>query len=403
MSSYVARQPILDREQRPVAYELLFRHSLDNIFPEVSAEQATTKLIAEQFLNQPIHQLVGEHPCFINFPSSLLLDGLVDSLPPEKVVVEILEDAEPDQPLLDKVMRLKEQGYRLALDDFTLDPRWERFFPYIDIIKFDFRSTGHDRMRRFIEQHQHCDLQYLAEKVESRLEFNQALEMGFHLFQGYFFSHPEVVQRKSLNPGQLTMMALLKEVSRDELDYDQIELLLNRDLGLSYKLLRYVNNLRYRASQPVTNFRQAAIFLGKQEMRRFVSLVTTTSVAENKSSELYRMSLIRARFCELLALRRPVWSDPSEGFLCGLYSLLEAMLDQPIEKILEDIPLSANIVNALVHHKGELAFYLAFIKDYETVNWSRLQKRADRLGLTEDQVSQLYFEATRWVNQLLQR
>ena len=89
------------------------------------------------------------------------------------------------------------------------------------------------------------------------------------------------MQRKSLNPGQLTMMALLKEVNRDELDYDQIELLLNRDLGLSYKLLRYVNNLRYRASQPVTNFRQAAIFLGKQEMRRFVSLVTTTSVAES--------------------------------------------------------------------------------------------------------------------------
>ncbi len=403
MASYVARQPILDRQQRPVAYELLFRHGLDNIFPDVTAEQATTKLIAEQFLNQPIHQLVGEHLCFINFPYSLLLDDLVDRLPPEKVVVEILEDATPDRPLLDKIRRLKAQGYRLALDDFTLDPGWEPFFPYIDIIKFDFRSTSHERMRQFIDLHHHHSLQYLAEKVETHQEFIQALEMGFHLFQGYFFSHPEVVQRKSLNSGQLTLMALLKEVNRDELDYERIEQLLNRDLGLSYKLLRYVNNMRYRASQPVTNFRQAAIFLGRQEMRRFVSLVTTTSVAEHKSSELYRMSLIRARFCELLALQRPVWSDPSEGFLCGLYSLLEAMLDQPIEQILDDIPLSSNIVNALVHHKGELAFYLAFIKDYETVNWSRLQKRADKLGLSEDKVSQLYMEATRWANQLLQR
>ena len=142
MYSYVARQPILDRELNTQAYELLFRDSLDNVFPSVSAQQATSRLVAEQFLQQNIDQLIGDHPCYINFPHSLLLDGLAECLPRDKVVIEILEDAEPDDALLEKVIQLYGLGYRLALDDFTMVSDWDRFLPYIHIIKFDLRSWG---------------------------------------------------------------------------------------------------------------------------------------------------------------------------------------------------------------------------------------------------------------------
>ena len=401
MYSFVARQPILDEHQRPVAYELLFRKGLSNAFPNVTAEQATTCLIAEQFLSQPIQQLVGDHRCYINFPYSLLLNGLADSLPREQVVIEILEDAEPDQQLFDCVRGLKDKGFRLALDDFTLDPRWERFLPYIDIIKFDFRLTSHDEMAAYIAAHKHTPLIYLAEKVETQQEFMAARQMGFTLFQGYFFSRPEIVQRKTLSESQLTVMQLLKEVNAPELDYVRIEELLNRDLSLAYKLMRYVNNLRYRAADPITSFRHATVFLGQQEMRRFVSLVSATSGGENKSTELYRMSLIRGRFCELLSLHRQGWTDPAEAFLCGLFSLLEAILDQPFVDILAQIPLSDQIKQALLEKRGELAFYLAFVTDYETLNWDRLKLRAEKIQLSEEQTIILFLEASKWADQVM--
>ncbi|MFC3913793.1 EAL and HDOD domain-containing protein [Pseudaeromonas sharmana] len=401
MYSFVARQPILDEHQRPVAYELLFRKGLSNAFPNVTAEQATTCLIAEQFLSQPIQQLVGDHRCYINFPYSLLLNGLADSLPREQVVIEILEDAEPDQQLFDCVRGLKDKGFRLALDDFTLDPRWERFLPYIDIIKFDFRLTSHDEMAAYIAAHKHTPLIYLAEKVETQQEFMAARQMGFTLFQGYFFSRPEIVQRKTLSESQLTVMQLLKEVNAPELDYVRIEELLNRDLSLAYKLMRYVNNLRYRAADPITSFRHATVFLGQQEMRRFVSLVSATSGGENKSTELYRMSLIRGRFCELLSLHRQGWTDPAEAFLCGLFSLLEAILDQPFVDILAQIPLSDQIKQALLEKRGELAFYLAFVTDYETLNWDRLKLRAEKIQLSEEQTINLFLEASKWADQVM--
>ena len=225
--------------------------------------------------------------------------------------------------------------------------------------------------------------------------------MGISLFQGYFFSRPEIVKRKSLSASQQTIMQLLQEVNRENIDYAKIDALLTRDVSLSYKLLRYVNNLKYHPALPITSFQQAASYLGKQELRRFISLVTATSGDEHKSSELYRMSMIRARFCELLSLHRKGWTDPSEAFLCGLFSLLDAILDQPIQEILHYTPLSENIVSALGNRQGELAFYLDFAIDYEQMNWPQLLQKSRKIKMTESQMVQCYLDASNWAEQIL--
>lgn len=300
MYSYVARQPILDRELNTQAYELLFRDSLDNVFPSVSAQQATSRLVAEQFLQQNIDQLIGDHPCYINFPHSLLLDGLAECLPRDKVVIEILEDAEPDDALLEKVIQLYGLGYRLALDDFTMVSDWDRFLPYIHIIKFDLRSTPQPCIEHFMANHRHLPLTYLAEKVEDQAEFERMKQLGVTLFQGFFFSRPQMVQQPTIPPAQLVVMQLLEVVNQTEPDLDKIEQLLNQDLTLSLKLLRYINHLK-RFPQPIASFRQAASSLGHAQLKRFVALIAATSAGSEKSAELHQMSLIRARFCELLA------------------------------------------------------------------------------------------------------
>lgn len=401
MYSYVARQPILDRDLNTYAYELLFRDSLNNVFPSISSRQATSSLVVEQFLQQNIDQLLGGRPCFINFPHSLLLDGLAECLPPEKVVIEILEDAPPDDALLDKVKQLHKLGYQLALDDFTMSPDWERFLPFIHIIKFDLRDTPLLQIKVFIKRHQALGLTYLAEKVEDKAEFERAKKLGIQLFQGFFFSRPEMVKQATMEPAQVVVMQLLNVVNEAEPDINKIEQLLNQDISLSLKLLRYVNHLKGH-SNPISSFRQAAVYLGNVQLKRFVSLVAATSAGKGKSAELYQMSLIRARFCELLAHAHAPTQQAPQAFITGLFSLLDVLMEQPMDKLLGTIPLIEDIRLALLERKGNLGFYLAFCEDYENANWPSVTARTARLGLNEDKVSHLYLAATTWVNEQLQ-
>ena len=401
MYSYVARQPILDRELKTHAYELLFRDSLDNVFPPISAQLATSRLVTEQFLQQNIDQLLGGHPCFINFPHSLLLDGLAECLPQDKVVIEILEDAEPDDALLDKVIQLHGLGYRLALDDFTLIPAWDRFLPYIHIIKFDLRATPLASIEKFMLTHSHLPLTYLAEKVEDKDEFERMKGLGVELFQGFFFSRPQMVQQTTMPPTQLVVMQLLKVVNQAEPDLDKIEQLLNQDLSLSLKLLRYVNHLK-RFPQPIASFRQAASSLGHAQLKRFVALIAATSAGSEKSAELHQMSLIRARFCELLAQTHAPAEQAQQAFVTGLFSLLDVLMGEPLDQLLGSIPLTDDIRAALLTRKGKLGFYLTFCEDFEKADWQRVAANTVRLGLNEEKVSHLYLSATAWVNQQLQ-
>ena len=396
MYSYVARQPILDRELNTQAYELLFRDSLDNVFPSVSAQQATSRLVAEQFLQQNIDQLIGDHPCYINFPHSLLLDGLAECLPRDKVVIEILEDAEPDDALLEKVIQLYGLGYRLALDDFTMVSDWDRFLPYIHIIKFDLPCIEH-----FMANHRHLPLTYLAEKVEDQAEFERMKQLGVTLFQGFFFSRPQMVQQPTIPPAQLVVMQLLEVVNQTEPDLDKIEQLLNQDLTLSLKLLRYINHLK-RFPQPIASFRQAASSLGHAQLKRFVALIAATSAGSEKSAELHQMSLIRARFCELLAQTHAPAEQAQQAFVTGLFSLLDVLMGEPLDQLLGSIPLTDDIRAALLTRKGKLGFYLAFCEDFEKADWQRVAANTVRLGLNEEKVSHLYLSATAWVNQQLQ-
>ncbi|MGR1182208.1 EAL and HDOD domain-containing protein [Aeromonas veronii] len=400
MYSYVARQPILDRDLKTHAYELLFRDSLNNVFPSISSQQATSRLVVEQFLQQNIDQLLGGRPCFINFPHSLLLEGLAECLPPEKVVIEILEDSPPDDALLEKVKQLHKLGYQLALDDFTMSPDWERFLPFIHIIKFDLRATPLMQIKVFIQRHQTLGLTYLAEKVEDKAEFERVKQLGIQLFQGFFFSRPEMVKQATMEPAQVVVMQLLNVVNEAEPDINKIEQLLGQDISLSLKLLRYVNHLK-GYTNPISSFRQAAIYLGNTQLKRFVSLVAATSAGKGKSAELYQMSMIRARFCELLAHAHAPSQQAQQAFITGLFSLLDVLMEQPMDKLLGTIPLIDDIRLALLERKGNLGFYLAFCEDYESANWSRVTARTARLGLSEDKVSHLYLAATTWVTEQL--
>lgn len=394
MFLYAARQPILDTDKNLFAYELLFRDSLDNVFPEIDANEATSKLIESQ-LNIGIEDFTGDKPAFINFTLDTLLKKYPTLIHPEHLVIEILETINPGKKLLEEIKQLKQQGYIIALDDYIHQPVWAHFYPYVDIIKVDFIETSLEQMLEIKEAiKQHPQIKLLAEKVETLEEFNQAIELGFSYFQGYFFSKPEVVQSRALNPAQLTIAELLFETSKKEIDFSKITKVFERDVNLAYKLLRYANSAIFKRRAEIATIKQALMVLGTVELKKFLSVLFAAQVGAEKPAELMKLSMSRARFAELMAQDHK--DDPSTAFLTGMMSLIDAMLDEPIATVMNKLPLAEPIKKALVERKGIMAFYIEIGKCFENANWERAEKLILQIGLDKNHIPSLYQEAVHW-------
>lgn len=231
MNFYAARQPILDRNKSLFAYELLFRDSIDNVFPDIDGDEATSKMIEASQFNLGVSEFTGNKPALINFTLETLSQGYPEMLAPDEVVVEILETIKPGKKLLALCKGLHAKGYTLALDDYEHQTVWAHFYPFINIIKIDVKSSSLDDIKEVlsaIKDYPHIKM--LAEKVETYEEYNQMLELGFDYFQGYFFAKPEMMKSKNLSPSQLAMAELLYETSKTELDLNGITGVLNEML-----------------------------------------------------------------------------------------------------------------------------------------------------------------------------
>jgi EAL and modified HD-GYP domain-containing signal transduction protein len=396
--SYIARQPILDAHKNLVAYELLFRDGPNNKFPDIEAEQATSRLLSEHFFavhNQDSQQV----RTFVNFPYQSLINLVPTLLPKENLVVEILEDCEPNQELLNAVKILHHQGYCLALDDFIPSPKWKVFLPYISIIKFDIRLVPINKAKILLDKLKHTPIQFLAEKVETHGEFELALEAGFSLFQGYFFSKPELIRNKKIDPSVITIIQLCKEVAKTNIDFNAIEALMTKDVSLSFKLLTLVNDSANMALE-ITSFKQAIVYLGEQKLRKFISLLAIASTANDKPQYLYNLSLQTARFCELMATQTQGKINPASAFLSGMFSYLDSLLDQPLEELLNAIHVEKSVKQALLSHSGSLGLLIRLAKAYDKADWHTVQDISEQLELNIEQVASCYDNAIAWVSEL---
>lgn len=403
MKFFAARQPILDADKNLFAYELLFRNSEDNVFPDVSDEYATSKMVESLQFDMGLDKISADHPAFINFTQSSLLQQYPKMLPKHKIVVEILETATPTKALLETIKELKDAGYCLALDDYIHKPVWQHFFPYVDIVKVDLMASTEEQVeevKEAIKPYAHIKL--LAEKVESYDEYQWALSKGFSYFQGYFFSKPEMVTSSSLNPAHQSLLELMAEVNKPEVDIDYIVELFERDVNLSFKLLRYTQSPIFRRRAKIENIRQATVLLGLEELRRFTVLLLTAQLGNEKPAELTRLSIIRARFCESLAGLADSTNKKSHSsaFLTGMLSLLNAMLDTDIKELVKELHLSDDIKKALISREGKLATYLALCESFESADWSTLDRLAVDIKQPVDVLSEKYNGAIVWAENL---
>ena len=400
--AFIGRQAILDQQKKVYAYEILFRSGLKNAFdPNLDGNIATQSVMVNAMLDFGMNKLVSDKRAFINFTEQNLLTRAPKLLPSENVVVEILETVQPTPEILQVVQELKEAGYKIALDDFVLLPGYEPLIEMADIIKVDFRITADPEERKSMREILPKHVRLLAEKIETEEEFQQALEYGYVLFQGYFFCKPAVLHQKRLTSNALSKIRLLREVNRQNVDFSAITGVISSDTNLVHKLLTYINSAGIGLTNHVSNLKQATVLLGTSGVLRWVTLVSLQTFSEDKPPELFTLSLLRAKFCELIAqsLKRPGLT-PDTGFLLGMFSLLDVLLSLPMEDVLKEVALADDINAALLGEDNDLRRLLDLVVAYEKGDWDAVITCSDRLNLPADQLKPTYDKVLEWYNVL---
>jgi EAL and modified HD-GYP domain-containing signal transduction protein len=398
--TFVGRQPILDGRKNIFAYELLFRSSLDNFFQSDLPDHASSSVLVSSFFLMGIQSITGGRKAFVNFTQNLLTREYATFLPPDQTVIEILESVHPDKNVLDACKTLKQRGYTLALDDFPPDGRMAPFIPFVDIVKVDWLHTPPEFCRQLAGQLIPEGIKLLAEKVETHEQYRQALSMGYSYFQGFFFCRPEVLTGHDIPALQANCMLLLREVNGDDPNLVAIERILMREPSLCYKLLRYLNSAIFYFRGNITSVRHALSLLGLEAIRKWISLVTLAGMGEQKPEALVVTSVIRAKFCESIGRACGRGRDATELFLMGLFSLIDAILDQPMEKLLYALPISSEIRETLLGKEGDYREIFDLICAYERSNWEQVSDIADTIGMDEEHIAEAYVEAVKWAHEL---
>jgi len=399
MYSYVARQPIVDRNKKTVAFELLYRDGKENSFPNVEADFATKSILMNEFLMHQKRILDGKQG-FINFGFESLLNHLPFDFPSTNYTIEILENCLPCDELLAVVIQLKKKGYTIALDDFIPTDEWCRFYEYVDIIKFDIMLYPIAKAAEHFKSLSKYDIQFLAEKVETYEEFCEAKACGFHLFQGYFFSKPEVIQTKVIDPSINAKIQLSAAVSSNKVDVVLIEQIIASNPGLSLQLLTFVNQSS-SVKEPIKSLYQALVYLGEERTRKFVTYAAIKTLNSTKPNMLINLSLQRAKFFELILGFMHKAHKKELGYLCGMLSLIDALLDADMATIFEPLNLNEEIKSALLDGKGILADIIKLAESVEQSDWEKLEKMKGQLNIEKGNVLIAYTESIVWAGEII--
>jgi EAL and modified HD-GYP domain-containing signal transduction protein len=400
---FLARQPILDRAQELVAYELLFRsgHHDEALFSDGHA--ATATVISHIFSHLGIAAVLGPYRAFINVDKDFLQDDAIRLMPPDQVVIEVLEGCQVTSDVVDRCTELKAMGYTLALDDFTrVTEDYVPLLPLASIIKVDVTLVAPDDLPALVAQLRPLTQQLLAEKVETPADYERCHALGFDLFQGYYFARPTIIAGRRLRPTQLTTMRLVSMLAQ-EAETKEIEQALKEDPALSVSMLRLVNSVAMGSRVHISSLRQAVIILGRRQFSRWLQLLLYADPGKDGVPPLLTMAALRGRFAELVAEK----TCPNDAgmrdaaYMVGILSLTPTLLGQPLEEILPALNLSVPILDALQSHKGVLGAILEMSELLEAGTLPACQDCLHRLPLLDvEQLNSCHAEALSWANRI---
>lgn len=399
-NAYIARQPIVNDKHHLYAYELLFRHSASAQSARIDTDvDAGITVIANALLNMGTEWLLKGKLAFVNMETSMLMSSFSTLLPPEKVVIEVLETVRVTPEVLERLAELQAAGYRFALDDFSYLPATEKLLDFASYVKLDVLAHTPAELADMVRKIRKYPVKLVAEKVETPEQFRHCQSLGFDFFQGYYFAHPENLAAKIINPVHGTVVQLL-EMVRKEADAKDLEVLFKKDVALTFKLLRYINSAGFGLSCEVQSIRHAVSILGMQPLYRWLTLLLVTAGGSPTMPTLARTAITRGRLCELVGKSCLSKGDQDNLFIVGVFSLLPAFLEMPMEQVLERIVIPEKMIDALSDRSGIYGPFLSLAEAVESGDTEELEKLALSLMMTPDKISQAHLQALAWVEQL---
>jgi EAL and modified HD-GYP domain-containing signal transduction protein len=393
---YVARQTIVSKDCGTIGYELLFRNGMSNSFPDISPDEATSRLISDAQLDVGIEKLVGEHRAFINFTEKSLIEKFPQFFNKEKIVVEIIESVTPTEDVVAACAELKHQGYHLALDDFDFSSKWKELSRLVDIIKIDIEGMDEATLAAKVREIKTDDIELVAERVETHKQFEYCKQIGFDYFQGYFFSQPEIIQNRTIPSDRLSLLQLMGETSKHPMEFEKVSEMISRDVGISYKLLKLINSPAIGCYAEISSLDHALAYLGEKELRKFICLMAMASIGNDKPAALLSLASMRARHAELLMRGLREEANAGKAFLCGLFSLIDAVMNDTLPNIFASLPIDQAIKSALLGSEDTLGKVLRLVLAYENGSWKQVTDLCEGLELPETTLAHYYSDAVQW-------
>jgi EAL and modified HD-GYP domain-containing signal transduction protein len=403
---FLGRQPILDRNQNLTAFELLFRAGHFNGAQIEDDVFASATVINHAFSELGVEAVLGKHTGFINLSAPLIMSDVIELLPRNKVVLEILEHVEVTHALVQRCKALKECGFTLALDDFTgREADFKPLLDVVDIVKVDVKDMDQATLWKITAALKRLGVRLLAEKVDTRAQVDRCLELGYELFQGYYFAKPSIITGKRLSHAESALMRLLGLVLTDG-ETSQIEGVFKQNPDLSLNLLKLVNSAATGAKARVHSLSHAITVLGRKQLRRWLQLLLFTlssAPAAEFPSPLLVLAATRGKLMELVATAlKPGDRDfQDRAFMTGILSLVNALLGMPMQEIIGGVPLDQDAKQALLERTGLLGKMLALVEALEESGLLGIEKALEEVpGLAHSQVIGMQVEAMRWANSI---
>jgi EAL and modified HD-GYP domain-containing signal transduction protein len=392
---FIARQPIFDRNKNVYAYELLYRSDEVNRAHISDENVATLKVIANSLLIG-LKQLASGKRAFINFNRKLILNKMPLLFPQDILGVEISGNIEADERVIRACNHIHVSGYDIVMYPPIRGETYKLLHPYINMVKIDFLNTTPEGRKKFVSVFPPNSVKFMAVKVETLEKFNEAIELNCSYFQGYFFRKPDLITSKEMPGYKVNYVRILQKIHDPYPKFDEIEEVIKRDVSLTYKLLRFINSASYGFKVTIRSIHHALILLGKREVKKWLTIIVMSGIGRNKPTELMNTVVIRARFCELIAEEFKLHDQPSDFFMMGIFSLVEAFLDRPLEEILSELPLEEEVKRALLGEEGPFHGALKMVEAFEKADWEGFSKIAAAMNIKEERTAELYVEAVQW-------
>lgn len=401
MNVFLARQPILDKKNSIFGYELLYREGNEARYLSSDGDYASSNVLASCFIDFGIEKVTNKTKAFVNFTEELLFNDVAVLFPKNYLVIEILENIPITFELIERCRFLKKRGYILALDDIIFTKDYGELIDIVDIIKVDFLASSDYERVSIINRYKRDGLIFLAEKVETREDYEFAKKIGYTLFQGYYFSKPIIDSKRKVAPFKESHLKLIRYLNSNNKNFNKLSEIVEHDLSFSYEILRLVNSAHFSLKNKITSIKFALVTLGLDELKKWLYLAIIRYMQQDRPNELVTICMLRAKFMENIAIKSERQDLSSEMMTIGMFSMIDTLTNKDMKEILEEINFSDNIKSVLLKKttKSFQAESLQVVLAYEKGNWDNVEA-ASNIALSASELSSAYLDAISWINKI---